>query len=397
MLKRRNRRLRVASLLGVASLLVLLLGGCGGPANKSAPVVADLPIIYMYDGRQDAGVVAVSGRDGSMLWHATLAFRSGITIIAGDVLYACMYPAVGSFGQDIVALRMHDGKQLWRTSLIPRTLNAGYCQMSADATTLAVNGGERDSYGLDPTLYALNTSDGTIRWHQTLGTYGVPVMQGETVYSIIPGDPKNYVPALGAFRASDGKELWQVLYHGGNYVANNAALYINDSTPDSGPKLSALDPRDGHHLWDRAHSGELLATTDRMVYLQGGDGAGLSALDAADGHLLWQWLPKPPSGVDGASVTQSFVYTAGDRDMFAVRTADGAQAWHTHLDQEDLSVRTNVTASGGVVFVMLEPAPCSLLCVSKNPRIVALDGATGAIYWRQDAPGAENFAEPAYS
>jgi outer membrane protein assembly factor BamB len=94
------------------------------------------------------------------------------------------------------------------------------------------------------------------------------------------------------------------------------------------------------------------------------------------------------------TIAPPYLFSVFDRDVIAIRLSDGAQVWHTHLDHENLSVFDQVIVQDGIVVVQLSPAPCSFGCPGSVPRIIALDGATGKVYWQQDAPGAQLVVGP---
>jgi outer membrane protein assembly factor BamB len=393
----------------IASLVALLLGGCGGQANTSAPVAADQPIIYTYTDAdaQGVGLIAISGRDGSTRWRTALGFDIGTAIAAGDALYTCIYPAKGGFGEDIVALRLRDGKQLWRTSLVPSSQEPGACRFATDGATLALVGGQRTpTPGDAPTLYALNPADGSIRWHQAVNAVGPVLVRHGALYTIVNTDPyHNNSLSVAAFAARDGKPLWSVPYAGSAFVADDRALY----TDEHGQAIAALALGDGHRVWDHAFApgeglGSVVAVTDQALVIGSRTQTGgmeLSALAPTDGRQLWRSPTDLPFAVSWTNsvIVPPYLYTVSvsDRDVVAIRLSDGTPVWGAKLAQDELSAAEDVIALGGVVVVLLEPPQCFFICPGRVPRIVALDGATGVVAWRQDAPGAERLVARAPS
>lgn len=402
------RRFSSRALNLIVGLVALLLGGCGGPANTNAPVAADQPIVYTVNGAQGGGISAIRGRDGTTLWRATLGFQSGTAIVAGDVVFTCVYPVKGDFGEDVIALRLRDGKQLWRTSLVPPSQESSVCRFATDGTTLALVGGQRTPAPANgSSLYALNAANGAIRWRQAINAVGPVLLEHGMIYTTIDADPmETDSRIIGAFAASDGKPLWSVpyvgQYAGSEFVGDDRALY----TDEHGQAIAALDQRDGSHLWKHAFAqgegpGWMIAVTDQALLIgspaQSG-GTALSALALTDGHLLWRsptnLLSSYSAGGTNLAIAPPYLFSVFDRDVIAIRLSDGAQVWHTHLDHENLSVFDQLIAQDGIVVVQLSPAPCSFSCSESVPRIIALDGATGKVYWRQDAPGAQLVVGP---
>jgi outer membrane protein assembly factor BamB len=118
-------------------------------------------------------------------------------VIVGDVLFSCTITR-GHPPQDIVAMRIRDGKELWRT---PLSSGSGFIDvLGADATAVVVNADEQG-------LCALDAANGSIRWHQPVAAAGRPSVRHGIVYAILIASRASDPDALAAFRLGDGTVL----------------------------------------------------------------------------------------------------------------------------------------------------------------------------------------------
>jgi outer membrane protein assembly factor BamB len=308
-------------------------------------------------------------------------------LIVGDTVYACVV-VQGQVTQDIVAVRVATGQLLWRTKL-PAGDGPNYV-INADTTTVVVDAG-------DDGLYALNPQDGAIRWHLPLFVEGKPLVHAGVVYALI--DPQRFsLPALNAYRASDGKLLWSVPLggHNGRIELTSSAIFVDADTSQP----AAFRLRDGHLLWSVA-GGFVIAATDAAVFIQDKN-YHLDALSVTDGSSLWQ--TSIDAGLytvnyDVVPVMNSVLYVASSSGgIAAVHTRDGTVLWqHTNQNAEAVIV------VNGVAYLYTSAPPslfggCGLFGLSACPdQVVALNAATGALLWQKSVPDGQELAEPVSS
>lgn len=177
-----------------------------------------------------------------------------------------------------------------------------------------------ESVYLTPTFYqstnnevvALDASTGRVRWRAQSGTaQAAPILDNGVLY-VGSFPPQGTTPGQGglfAFRASDGKLLWQHPLPGGitRLVVSNGIVFASiEQDGITGQHVvqaytAAFRASDGALLW-RFDQAPLRAVADGMVYINGLGGVGkdmpLYALKASDGTLQWQHPGNGPQASD---------------------------------------------------------------------------------------------------
>ena len=75
----------------IALLLTCSVAACATPfSNKDTPLAQNTPIVYALI-RGDGSLQAISGRDGSPLWHTAVGDIGSAPIIVGDTVYALVF------------------------------------------------------------------------------------------------------------------------------------------------------------------------------------------------------------------------------------------------------------------------------------------------------------------
>jgi outer membrane protein assembly factor BamB len=164
----------------------------------------------------------------------------------------------------------------------------------------------------------------------------------------------------------DGRELWE--YEAGRVVEGSATSF-------SGAIIEASDNLALVQMAMRKNDVE----TDTLV-----------ALDAQTGKVRWQSAP----GFDGAalfaspSAAETTIYGPHKSTLVALRSGNGTQLWQA--DFSHYAGLKNMIVAGGVLFALFEPSCRYSPCLGETtvPRLMALDGATGATYWERDLPDA---------
>ncbi len=187
------------------------------------------------------------------------------------------------------------------------------------------------------TLYAVNASNGTVRWQQALGSFvTVSAVMGGTVYVSTDG-------AVSAFDAASGVRRWQ--YSIGGQVDTPAMMFGN---------------------------GTLFVSVSH-----GNNSHAIYALRATDGSQLWKYTTASITPVLGG-VVNGVVYSKevvgdvvnGDQHVVAMRASDGHVLWRVQIESTDGSVYENPVEFNGLVYV-----------TTSNGATYALRIATGAIVW----------------
>ena len=231
----------------------------------------------------------------------------------------------------VVAVRLRDREELWRTSLEDVSRSG----VTIEGSTVFVG----DQGG---TVYALSLDDGSITWtEQVGGRADTPIAVSDGNAYVVGRDADTPRVVLAAFDAATGERAWSPL-----------ALQVS-STAGSAPTAG------GGSLF--------LGSADRRV----------RALDAANGNDRWNALvlsvfsPATALAYDGESVYAADV--AGG--LYRLDAADGARLWSFHVNEAVL--RSAPVVSGSYALLGLG-----------NGGMVAIDIESGHLVWRSTvAPG----------
>jgi outer membrane protein assembly factor BamB len=250
----------------------------------------------------------------------------GMTLGEANHIYAAGHKG------DVVQAELSTGRIIWHTGLFKAPLSGGV-GVSAD---LAVVGSS------DGRVFALNTSDGHLRWQVRLN--------GEVLSQPAVSE------RLVAVRTEDGK-------------------------------LRGLSPADGHELWVQEQQVPRLSlrgTSSPVIagdlVLCGFDNGKVMAVNSNDGSVQWEATVTPPHGrtelerladIDAnVIVSGQNVYAVGFQGRIAMLALDTGQVWWSH----ETSSYRGMALDDEVLYV-----------TSADGEVVALKAKTGAEIWRQSA------------
>jgi outer membrane protein assembly factor BamB len=361
----------------VPLVLTLLLGACDTSrvsVTAAAPLLPSMVIPYVAggNGSTPGGVTALRGRDGTIVWHAATGDPSShwAPIVRDGVLYTeggSAQPFTGaSVNATLIALRLTDGHVLWQTPM-----PVGDFGLAVDGTLLLVAAGASG-------LYALDGSDGAVRWHRAVPLTG-EVHAGGGIVVVTRTDyvaPNTFVQSacLAAFRERDGAPLWCSLKWPNAAVAATPTVVIIN---EGGQLVGALALSTGQFLWEGDAQGSIVAVNDQQVLVSSLQQ--LAALDAATGHVVWQSTTSVADWVGASwSAAETAVYIADQDEVVALRTGDGRQLWRASYGDY---MAMQFVVEGGVLFVLLERQESGPLV-----RLVAVAADTGTVYWQRDLP-----------
>ncbi len=186
-------------------------------------------------GHPKKAVLGVDLRSGDTRWRAEDIDASCPPLAVGGVV------VVGTRNGDIVAFRLPDGRQLWRTPVTRRSVSG-----------IAVLGHRLVAAGLNGEVACLD--EGHVAWRRDLGDncYGGPAVAGDTVVCT------TYGGWVTAYRAN-GTRLWS--RNLGQHLRSRACVG-NGSALVSGEDgvVYALGLRDGRPLWQRPLGGVLVSS-----------------------------------------------------------------------------------------------------------------------------------------
>jgi outer membrane protein assembly factor BamB len=290
---------------------------------------------------------ALDPATGATLWTREVSgWLVGAAYSSGKVLLATR--------ETLYAFDAATGTQAWSRSQWPDRSGTGL-----DTAPVAADG---VAYvGVIGALYAVNVSDGTVKWHRELSWVAGIGVGTERVYV-------NLRQTLVALRRADGAQAWSA-------PAPDESSFLDAHPTVAGGRVYVASRYDGA-VYD-ATSGALLrkrfwmdplpAVDAQRAYVLSGvsaeQDAVLHAVDAATGETAWEF-----GGWDGVTsfplVAGEHVYVTGRRgDLYALDRSSGAVAWCARTDTINYGGAPHTLALGegllllavGGELVALEP------------------------------------------
>jgi outer membrane protein assembly factor BamB len=254
-------------------------------------------------------------------------------------------------------------------------------------------------------LYALNASNGSLRWRVRLpaGVSANPALVDHGVLYVVAVDVNassdvatSVKNAIYAFRVSDGRELWHTSTGAVAYtpVLSDGMVYV---AAEDG-NVYALRPSNGAVKWQTQVGSPLInlrSVADGVIYLNiygtandGSPDGSIIALNANDGSVKWRVdlysMPVFVQVVDGyVTVTSSQVMSTNDgvtsvNKYFVLNASDGTARWSYPSDKS-----TGVSDA----FVEQDTAYVALLGgPAKDQHVVALQAlniSDGSVRWEK--------------
>ena len=186
-------------------------------------------------------VNALRGSDGQLLWSYSTSDGVGLAggpFVINNVTYLLQQDTT------LVAIRVSDGRLLWRVHIAALDALAGHVQPMFDGGTILLADQSSDSSSTTP-VYALDAHSGTILWRAV-----EPAGNIEPLGGILYVAQKN--GQLDAWRDRDNVHLWRVQVYGSSIFVGalpavpNVVLVIVDQDTH----LLALRTSDGRLLWN---------------------------------------------------------------------------------------------------------------------------------------------------
>lgn len=219
----------------------------------------------------------------------------------------------------------------------------------------------------DGSLYAINTSDSSLRWqyqtpsHKSITT--APVIASGVVYF---GSSDRYVYAVNA---TTGSLLWHTKTNGtveSSPVIVSNVLYAGS---DDGI-LYALNASNGSKLWSYQTHGAVIASpvvASNSVYV-GSSNHTFYALNASNGSLQWKYMMH--NAITGAAVVLNTTVYASSVDgyVYALSMSQGKLLWKYQI--------------GAAVVGSLAASNSSLYAGSANGNLYALSTSQSKLLWK---------------
>lgn len=349
----------------------------------------DATAVYVLTGDTRNIIAALRITDGKLLWRQTLTTAQGSgamsVVVSGGVIFASVNGSGGGGASAVYAVRASNGAQLWRWTAQVQLTEPFTITVADGLVFLQVRSNQTGNQSLD----AVSASDGSLRWSYPLDAQtAIPATAGGVIYVI------NGQSAVDAVQDATGQRLWrftcdadQVFQVGATLTAASGVVYA----PASG-RIYALRASDGARLWAATRANTTGATPDQMavgdggIYGKEGDG-GVFALRASDGARLWSQSVN--RSVMGLVEEQGRVDVASQLNVvYTLRASDGKLLWSRPVDnfaswQAD-SLPYFVVA--GVVYVGTD-----------HGVVQAIRASDGAILWQYAIPPTPVPAQPVYS
>ena len=397
------------ALLLIVALLATQLGAIRTEvAQQASPSHATL-IALSADNTGRYTVTALSGHDGSILWRRPLGLYLVSGAVADDTVYLTGSAQPNETQEALMALRLSDGALLWRVAL-PGAQQRPTQLLVAGGLVIALAQTGSSPYGSSPsyTLIAFNRLSHATAWR--INTSNMPFYAGFGALAtgsglLFLGSADGSVHAL---RLSDGAAAWSERISPPatatqpastlGVVARGDQLIVYDSTGE----VASLRQSDGATRWGHqlppppyAYYLQQVALTSSALYVCGSDSVthtrALMALNPLTGVARW----SQDSACERAAPVESggHVYTVNSTQLTALRVGDGALVWQGLPEERDLGYAM-LQSDGSVVFAATIVSnyrsihvcgqwfpPGVSLCHSTQ-YIAAINGATGARYWR---------------
>lgn len=218
-------------------------------------------------------------------------------------------------------------------------------------------------------LYALNASDGSLRWryHADAVGDGPPTVANGVVYfgaqdASTPSGPNPPPSFLYAVDASSGALIWRVPGHWavGKLIVANGVIYAGAGESD----IAAFRASDGKPLWTNSIGGcstNSLASDATYLYVSTVACAGVLAMRLSDGTGGWHSVPSLGGGAP--MLADGTIYVGSS----ALRASDGTTARTFRASGEYIG--TDAVANGTVF-------------ISSNVSLSAWNTTTGAQVWQ---------------
>ncbi len=352
----------------------------------------------LYASASDGSVYAFSTKDGSVLWSFKALLHTYVDEVVNGVVYAgsdnetqTNFPG----DQYSYALDASTGHLLW-------TFTKGENIGPVVNTIVYV---QSDPAQANRTLYALNVSDGSVRWTAQGHLLVLWTVADGLVYTTstqIVGRNMDPYDTIHALDASTGKERWTFPHGEGatmqSAIADNGMLYFlsNEGRGDEPPDVVyALNASDGSVRWhvplSPGAAPELLLNNG-VLYLAASDTTML-ALNADTGSKLWQAslnvAGAPVIAGDGLLAVSNTVILqryppVSSWNIAVLNASDGSVRWHYSMkDQGQMALPSTIVDGVLYVSVFTPPHPDVNAPVAES-YLLAFNASDGTLEWSYD-------------
>ena len=270
----------------------------------------------------------------------------------------------------VVAIDLHDGRQIWSTRLGKVGLNQGL-QYPGARSTPTVDGDLVFALGSNGDLACAETATGKVVWKRNLHDdfAGRPGNWAYAESPLVDGDvvictPGGKVASLVALNKKSGDVIWKSLIPNAGEAAYASAIVVEAGGVRQYVQLMekvvvGVEAKTGRFLWRYTGTAKSMANIptplayDDYIYTASRlGGGGLVKLKVADGGFEAEQVylsQKVPKGMGGAVRVGDFLYGTGGRGLECVGFTTGKVLW------EDKSVGAgSISYADGLLYVHSE-------------------------------------------
>ena len=284
----------------------------------------------------------------------------------------------------VYALRLSDGRQLWRKVFPQRgALDPGYVYglWQWDGSVIVLVG----QVSSVPRLMSLDAGTGAVRWTLPLskqGVYGSQALTGDGGLALIQGNATLTVVDLAT-----GRVRWSRagVRAPAPIVAGGVVVAAVQWTGASGGSVSGYDTRTGALLWtrrDMPQQPQLAVSAGRVLVYTAGQNVyprpvlwPVTALSAATGRTLWQAATAGPVAGLSAGPSGVAVTTVNPGRLELIDPVTGRARWNIAAAAQD-----SPPADTGTDLLYLGDAP------GGRVGLVDLRAADGSVRWVAQIP-----------
>ncbi len=362
-----------------------MLTGCGASstgthaaatATAVQPTATSTPspkTSNVYYATSDHLLTALDPTTGAVRWTFSRGADIADPILVGNLAY------VTTIGQapTIYALDSTNSSVKW-------SVQGGTPILAGDALYMSTGS----------TVNCLDAATGKQRWQQSMPT-ALLAVAGDTVYASTgtgtitsTGAILNLSSTLNALSTTDGAIRWSFTRDNEQFyspeTANGVVYFMARSGDNTGPPsghIYALNVADGSQRWKVDVGQQAIANTfgfSNGVFLAGGSATGITGYRASDGVQLWTNTDPMFSYftvVGNVAYVKSFNSVA-----VALDVTTGKELWDTSVLVT--APATPPIAAKGMLYVSGGRGP---------GQIAAINSGTGAIQWIKQEPGTMGF------
>ena len=207
--------------------------------------------------------------------------------------------------------------------------------------------------GFSNNLYALNPTDGSVKWASAMGgwVFGSPAIGADGTIYVGCWDNKVY-----ALNPADGSVKWTHttggIVQGSPAIGADGTIYVSSNDWN----VNALNPADGSVKWTCATGGELACCpaigADGTIYV-GTDGKTVHAINPSDGSIKWTRTTSDMVWSSAAVGIDGTVYAGSeDGNIYALNPTDGSIKWTHAIDTAGAKLDSSpAIGTDGTVYV----------------------------------------------